>query len=127
MRHRLNRGGDRHANNALWRIATVRLSCDQRSRDYAARRRAEGKTRREIVRCLKRHIAREIYRLLTNPPAVPHGADLRQQRHQANITLTTAATALDTHPGRISALERGNHHNHTLATRYQNWLTQHAA
>ena len=127
VRHRLNRGGDRHANNALWRIATVRLSCDQRSRDYAARRRAEGKTRREIVRCLKRHIAREIYRLLTNPPAVPHGADLRQQRHQAKITLTTAAQALDTHPGRISALERGNHHNSDLATRYQNWLTQHAA
>ena len=36
-------------------------------------------------------------------------------------------TALDTHPGHISALERGNHHNHTLATRYQNWLTQHDA
>ena len=58
---------------------------------------------------------------------MPHGADLSQQRHQAKITLTTAAQALDTHPGRISALERGNHHNHTLATRYQNWLTQHAA
>ena len=57
VRHRVNRGGDRHANNALWRIATVRLSYDQRSRDYAARRRAEGKTRRGIIRCLERHNA----------------------------------------------------------------------
>ena len=46
----------------------VRLRFDERSIDYAARRRAEGKTRREIIRCLKRHIAREIYRLLTDPP-----------------------------------------------------------
>ena len=61
VRHRLNRGGNRQANNALWRIAMVRLRFDERSIDYAARRRAEGKTRREIIRCLKRHIAREIY------------------------------------------------------------------
>ena len=58
---------------------------------------------------------------------MPHGADLRQQRHQAHITLTTAATALGTHPTRISALERGAQHNHPLATRYQNWLTQQTA
>ncbi len=86
----------------------------------------EGKTRREIIRCLKRHIAREIYRLLTAPPDVPHGPDLRQQRRRAHITLTTAAQAFDTHPERISALEPATHHNHTLATRYQTWLTQHA-
>ena len=71
VRHRLNRGGDRHANNALWRIATVRLSCDQRSRDYAARRRAEGKTRREIIRCLKPPKPDTIPESLHNPPAVP--------------------------------------------------------
>ena len=65
VRHRLNRGGDRQANNALWRIATVRLRCDQQTKNYAARRRAEGKNDREIIRCLKRYIAREIYRLLT--------------------------------------------------------------
>ena len=66
-RHRLNRGGNRSANNALWRIAMVRLSLDERTIAYAARRRAEGKTRRETIRCLKRHIAREIHRLLTDP------------------------------------------------------------
>jgi transposase len=62
-RHRLNQGGNREANNALWRIVVVRLTCDQRTRNYLTRRRAEGKTDREIIRCLKRYIAREIYTL----------------------------------------------------------------
>jgi transposase len=67
-RHRLNRGGDRQANNALWRIAIVRLATDPHTRAYAARRTAEGKTSREIIRCLKRYIAREVYQILTQPP-----------------------------------------------------------
>jgi transposase len=61
VRHRLNRGGDRQANNALWRIVLVRMSCDARTRAYVARRTAEGKSKREIIRCLKRYIARELY------------------------------------------------------------------
>ena len=65
VRHRLNRGGDRDANNALWRIAMTRLSCDERTQRYLARRTAEGKSKREIIRCLKRYIAREIYRDIT--------------------------------------------------------------
>lgn len=123
-RHRLNRGGNRHANQALWRIAMVRLRCDPTTQAYAARRRLEGKTNRDITRCLKRHIAREIHRLLTNPPPVPHGPDLRHQRQNANITLTAAAEALNTHTSRLSALERGTHHNQPLATHYHTWLTQ---
>jgi transposase len=63
-RHRLNRGGDRQANAALWRIALVRLSHDQRTRDYMARRMSEGKTKAEALRCLKRYIAREIFNAL---------------------------------------------------------------
>jgi len=124
VRHRLNRGGDRQANNALWRIATVRLRCDQQTKDYAARRRAEGKNDREIIRCLKRYIAREIYRLLTDPPVVPHGADLRQQRQLNAMTLDTAAAALNAWPTRISHLERGLIHDRDLAERYQQHLTQ---
>ena len=124
VRHRLNRGGNRQANNALWRIAMVRLRFDERSIDYAARRRAEGKTRREIIRCLKRHIAREIYRLLTDPPQVPHGDSLRLQRTRRELTIDTAAQALHTHTTRISALERGLYHNRDLAERYQQHLTQ---
>jgi transposase len=60
-RHRLNRGGDRNANAALWRIVVVRLSCDQRTRDYLERRTSEGKSKTEILRCLKRYLAREIF------------------------------------------------------------------
>lgn len=64
VRHRLNRGGDRQANSALWRIVTVRMVHDPRTREYVARRTAEGKTTREIIRCLKRYVAREIYKAI---------------------------------------------------------------
>jgi transposase len=67
-RRRLNRGGDRQANSALYRIALSRLRWDARTRDYLARRTTEGKTRRETIRCLKRYIAREIYQIITSPP-----------------------------------------------------------
>ncbi len=127
VRHRLNRGGNRQANHALWRIVLVRLTCHQPTQDYAARRRAEGKTDREIIRCLKRYVACEIYQLLTNPPAVHHGADLRARRIAAGISLTTVAEALSTWPTRISELERGRKHNADLATRYALWLTQHTS
>jgi transposase len=60
-RHRLHRGGDRQANSALWRIALVRMGCHQPTRDYVARRTAEGTTKPEIMRCLKRYIAREVF------------------------------------------------------------------
>ncbi|MBA2442413.1 MAG: IS110 family transposase [Rubrobacter sp.] len=66
VRHRLNRGGDRDANNALYLICVVRMRHDQRTREYVARRTAEGKFKLEIMRCLKRYIAREIYRLLAS-------------------------------------------------------------
>jgi hypothetical protein len=67
-RMRLNRGGNRHANAALYRVAIVRMRDDERPKTYAARRTADGKTRREIVRCIKRYIVREIYRALCAPP-----------------------------------------------------------
>ena len=123
MRHRLNRGGDRQANNALWRIATIRLRTDPRTIEYAQRRQAEGKTRKEIIRCLKRYIARQVYQLLTNPHQTPSGAHLRCLRQNTQTTLVQAATALQTHPTSLSQLERGHYHNHHLATRYQTWLT----
>jgi transposase len=63
-RHRLNRGGDRHANYALHIIALVRLSSHPPTQAYAARRRAQGLSKLEILRCLKRYIAREIYHVL---------------------------------------------------------------
>jgi transposase len=63
-RHRLNRGGDRTANNALWRIVIVRLATHQPTKDYMGRRTKEGLSKREIIRCLKRYVAREVYRVL---------------------------------------------------------------
>jgi transposase len=74
IRHRLNRGGDRALNRAIHTIALVRMRSCPRTRAYIARRTAEGKTPREIRRCLKRYIARELYRQLTrtmNPPVSP--------------------------------------------------------
>lgn len=68
QRHRLNRGGDRHLNNALHTIVLTRIRDHQPSRDYIARRVSEGKTPREARRCLKRYVARHLYRLLENPP-----------------------------------------------------------
>jgi transposase len=67
MRHRLNRGGDRHANQALWRIVMVRMASDLRTRDYVERRTKEGRSKREIIRVLKRYVAREVYPLLVQP------------------------------------------------------------
>jgi transposase len=71
-RRRLNRGGDRRANSALYHIALTRARCDQRTRDYLDRRAAHGMTHREAFRCIKRYIAREIYHLIQHPePAKP--------------------------------------------------------
>ena len=64
IRHRLNRGGDRQANHALWRIVFTRMGSDQRTRVYVDRRLAEGRSKPEIMRILKRYVAREIYRHL---------------------------------------------------------------
>jgi len=68
QRHRLNRGGDRHANNALYIVVLNRLRYDARTRAYAERRTQEGLSKPEIIRCLKRYVAREIYRVLILTP-----------------------------------------------------------
>ena len=70
VRHRLNRGGNRDANRALHLICVVRMRVDERTRAYVARRTAEGKSKKEILRCLKRYVAREVYRVLV-PTAAP--------------------------------------------------------
>jgi transposase len=69
VRHRLNRGGNRDANRALYMICLARMRRDPRTKEYVARRTAEGKSRREILRCLKRYVAREVYRVLVPAPS----------------------------------------------------------
>jgi transposase len=66
VRHRLNRGGNRDANRALYMICLARMRRDLRTKEYVARRTAEGKSKREIIRCLKRYVAREVYRVLVS-------------------------------------------------------------
>ncbi len=61
QRHRLNRGGDRHANSALYIVVISRLRWDPTTQAYMARRLAEGKTRKEVIRCLKRYVLREVH------------------------------------------------------------------
>jgi transposase len=77
-RHRLDRGGNRQLNCALHRLAVNKGRWDPESADYLARKQAEGKTRMEALRCLKRHLARRVWHLLnqptTNPTSSPHTA-----------------------------------------------------
>jgi transposase len=67
-RHRLNRGGNRQANAALYRVLIVRMRAHQPTLDDVSRRTAEGKSKPEIIRCLKRYVAREIFGYLCQPP-----------------------------------------------------------
>ena len=72
VRHRLNRGGNREANRALYMVCLARMRRDRRTQEYVARRTQEGKSKREIIRCLKRYVAREVYGVLV-PAAPPIG------------------------------------------------------
>ncbi len=84
IRYRLNRAGDRQLNCALHTIILSRLQHDPATRAYAARRAAEGKTPREIKRCLKRYLARHLFRLLeanTDPPSTPRAPRSRTVGH----------------------------------------------
>ena len=74
MRHRLNRGGDRRLNRALTTVVIVRMRTHSATRAYVARRRAEGRTTKEIMRSLKRYITRQLYR--TRAAAHPAPAEL---------------------------------------------------
>jgi transposase len=67
VRHRLNPHGNREANRALYVVALNRMRRDLRTQSYVTKRTAEGKSKREIIRCLKRYIAREVYRALVAP------------------------------------------------------------
>lgn len=76
QRHRLNRGGDRSANSALWSIVRTRMVSHQPTKDYVARRTAEGLSKQEIMRCLKRYLARQLFPIITNitRPGSPQAA-----------------------------------------------------
>jgi transposase len=122
MRHRLSRGGDRQANKAIHHVALVRMRTDARTRNYVDRRRSEGKSTTEIIRCLKRYIAREIYGQLIHPQPAPDAGALRVLRKTKNITLQAAADLLHVWPTALSRLERGITRNDDFYQRYEDWL-----
>ena len=122
-RHRLSRGGDRAANNALHRIALVRMSAHPQTRDYVKRQDTNGRTKKEILRLLKRAIAREVFRLLTRPGPIDDYRDLRPARQAKNLTLATVAHHFGVPIIAVSRLERGHQRNDTLAANHRQWLT----
>ena len=125
-RHRLSRGGNRQANHALHRIVLIRMRFrEPRTMAYFARRRAEGLADRDIIRCLKRHVANEVFALLTHPPADPlPGPLLRRQRQALGIRLTDAARTLEVPYQQLRRLELGTRTDPELVHRCQHWLEE---
>ncbi|MEV0786892.1 hypothetical protein AB0I52_28825, partial [Streptomyces sp. NPDC050423] len=99
-----------------------RMSSDARTREYVARQTAAGRTKKEIIRLLKRAIAREIFRCLTTTVTAPGIDDLRPLRQTKNITLTAAAQHFGIWPTAISRLERGLSRDDDFALAYRDWL-----
>ena len=95
--HRLNRGGDRQLNHALHIIALARAQHDPATKEYLARKQAEGQTTKGALRCLKRSLARRFYRLLTEPPLTPTDDPVtteeipRRDRRNLDTTIDGAA------------------------------------
>ena len=129
-RHRLNRGGNRQGNMALHRIAIVRLGYHQPTRDYVAKKTREGKSKLEIIRCLKRHIAREAYKALIairnggagRQTPQERGALLRRLRTSHGITQQQIGEALAVPSSRISEIERGTRDLPELEQRATQWI-----
>jgi transposase len=92
--HRLNRGGDRQLNHALHVIAITRAQRDPATREYLARKEAEGKTTKGALRCLKRSLARRFYHLLTEPPLTPDERSVTTEEIPDNsLTITITANS----------------------------------
>jgi transposase len=98
--HRLNRGGDRQLNHALHIIAVTRAHHDPATREYLARKEAEGQTKKGALRCLKRHLARRFHHLLSPPPDTPTHDQTTvevprhpRQPHRDNIDTTIVGVA----------------------------------
>lgn len=129
-RHRLNKGGNRQGNVALHRIAIVRLRYHQPTRDYAARKTREGKGKLEIIRCVKRFIAREAYRALIairnggngRGTSGERGARLRELRMNHGITQQQVGETLCVPSSRISEIERGRRDLPELEQRAIQWI-----
>lgn len=125
-RHRLSRGGNRHANASLHRIVLLRMRHrEPRTMAYFERRRAEGLTDRDIMRCLKRHIANEIYAALIEPSTDdPAGRQLRTRRQDAGMPISVLAATLGVPYQRLRRLEIGTRADPELEARARLLLDQ---
>ena len=121
-RHRLNRGGDRQANWALHQIALVRLPATRAPRPTPPASPPRARTAKRYCAAPERAIAREAWHPPAHPQPAPRTDDLRRGRHERGLTLTQAAHHPDTHPARISELERGTRPDTTLTAAYRQWL-----
>jgi transposase len=110
-RHRLNRGGDRAANNALYTVVLTRLRLDDRTHRYVARRTTEGLSRREIIRCLQRYVARELYQALVSLPPSSSSWPAHGLERWVNPETPKARAAGLMHPLQSLTIEarRGHH------------------
>ena len=125
VRHRLNRGGDRQANSALHEIARQRVMRDPETAEYAERARGRGKSDREVMRCLKRYVAREAYRALMHPHEVRRPEDATElvaARRAAKVSQVRAASILGTSEKYISMLERGQRELKPIRRAYEAWV-----
>ncbi len=125
-RFRLSRGGNRQANSALHRIVLLRMRHHEPRTDaYFARRRAEGLSDRDIMRCLKRHIANEVYRVLMEPGLEnPVGRRLHELRDEVGVPLSVLANTLGVPRQRLQRLEAGIRADAELEARATVTLTQ---
>ena len=125
VRHRLNRGGDRQANSALHEIARQRVMRDPETAEYAERARGRGKSDREVMRCLKRYVAREAYRALMRPHEIRRPEDASElvaARRAAKVSQVRAASILGTSEKHISMLERGQRELKPIRRAYEAWV-----
>lgn len=125
--HRLSRGGDRQANASIYCIVLARMANDPRTREYVAKRTEDGLSKKEIIRCLKRYVAREIFRVMTNPRSAPWTNDLPPLRLALGLTQVVAASALGCWTTAISRLERSLCRDREVIERYRTWLEKQAA
>lgn len=127
-RHRLNRGGDRQANRAIHEIVRARMTFDDRTKSYIARKISEGMTKKEAIRCLCRFVARDVFKLMTGPQdPLPDGRVLASRRKGLGLTQAMVGDALDMAPDMVSRLERGRTVSSARLAAIDEFLSSYAA
>lgn len=122
---RLNRGGNRSANAALYRIAVVRMATDKQTQEYIANKMAKGSTKRDAIRCLKRYIARRIYKLMkAKQVPLPDTAELRLRRENLGLSQRALASAADLKVSAIGQAERKGYAPRVVLEAYQKTLDE---